>query len=214
MKPKLFLYSMHSLQNDFSQLDILTGKKPVKTTISAITNAADIIDGSEQWLPGMVEILENKGYCTKLVDLNYFSNETEKLSDIFSDSDVIWVCGGHTFYLRWILKKSGADKAIIKQVENGKVFSGWSAGAVIAGPTIKYFDLMGDNPKDVPEVIYEGLNLNKKIIVPHFDNPDFKTGAIQTNQKHLDAGFDTIPLNDSQAILVEDDKVRIISIGG
>jgi dipeptidase E len=206
---KLFLYSMHTPQTDFSQMDVLSGKKPRETTISVITNAADVIPNSDQWVPGMVKILEDKRYRIQLVDLNNFSNDSEKISNIFSKSDVIWVCGGHTFYLRWILKKSGADKAIIKQVNIGKVFSGWSAGAIIAGPTTKHFELMGDDPNDAPEIIYDGLNLIKQTIVPHFDNPEFKEGAIKVNQKLLDDGFKTIPLMDNQITIIKDDEVKL-----
>lgn len=206
---KLFLYSMHTPQTDFSHLDELTGKKPAETNISVILNATDVVNGSVQWVQSMVKIFENKGYHTKPVNLNDFSYEPKKLFDIFSGSDVIWICGGHTFYLRWVLKKSGADQAIIKQVENGKVFSGWSAGAIIAGPTTKHFELMGDNPNDAPEVINEGLHLIEQTVVPHFDNPDFKNGATKTNQSLLNDGFETIPLNDNQVVLVEDDKMII-----
>ena len=207
---KLFLYSMHTPQTDFSLLDELTGKIPKETTVSVITNAADIVDGSNQWVPGMVKILEDKGYRIQSVDLNNFSDDSDKLSDIFSHSDVIWLCGGHTFYLRWILKKSGADHAIIKQVENGKVFAGWSAGAIIAGPTTQHFELMGDTPNDAPEVIHEGLHLTEGVVVPHFDNPDFKDGAFQTNRKLLEDGFETIPLNDNQVVIIQDGKVKIL----
>ena len=201
---------MHTPQTDFSQLDTLTGKKPRETTISVITNAADAIPNSDQWVPGMVKILEDRGYGIQPVDLNNLSNDSKKLSDMFLHSDAIWVCGGHTFYLRWILKKSGADHAIIKQVENGKVFAGWSAGAIIAGPTTQHFELMGDTPNDAPEVIHEGLHLTEYVVVPHFDNPDFKDNAIQTNQSLLNDCFETIPLNDNQVAVIQDGKVRII----
>lgn len=207
---KLFLYSMHTPQTDFSQLDKLTGKKPEETTISVILNAADVVEGSEQWVPGMVKILEDKGYRIKKINLKDFTNDSEKLSAIFSETDAIWLCGGHTYYLRWILKKSGADQAIIKQVENGKVFSGWSAGAIVAGPTTKHFELMGDKQNDAPELIYDGLNLMKHVIIPHFDNPDFKNGAIHTNQSLLNDGFETIPLNDNQIVIVENEQIRIV----
>lgn len=207
---KLFLYSMHTPQTNFKQLDKLTGKNPKETTMSVITNAADVVVGSEQWVPDMVKILADRGYQIQTVDLSKFSNDPKKLSNIFSKSDVIWVCGGHTYYLRWILKKSGADQAILKQVENGKVFSGWSAGAIMAGPTTKHFEQIGDNPKDAPELILEGLHLTESVIVPHFDNPDFQDGANKTNQSLLNEGFKTVPLNDNQVIIAEDDKISII----
>ena len=201
---------MHTPQTDFSHLDELTGKKPKETTISVITNAADVVAGSNQWVPGMVKILEDRGYSIQPVDLDNYSNNSKKLFDMFSQSDVIWICGGHTFYLRWILRKSGADQAISKQVDNGKVFSGWSAGAIIAGPTTNHFELMGDDPKDALKVIHEGLHLTEYVVVPHFDNPNFKDNAVRANKKLLENGFETIPLNDNQVVIIQEGKMRII----
>ena len=37
---------------------------------------------------------------------------------------------------------------------------------------------------------------------------------MQTNQRLIYYGFDTIPLNDNQVVLVEDDKVKVFSEGG
>jgi len=123
---------------------------------------------------------------------------------------VIWVCGGHTYYLRWILKESGADNMIKELVEAGKVYAGWSAGAIIAGPTTKFFDLMGDDPKDAPELVETGLELTNVVIVPHIDNADFGEAAVKTNKALTAAGFNTIVLKDHEALLVNGKSGSVI----
>ena len=123
---------------------------------------------------------------------------------------MVWVCGGHTYYLRWILSASGADKTLIDFVGKGKVYAGWSAGAIVAGPTTKHFDLMGDNPTDAPQSIFEGLHLTDKVIVPHIDNPDFDKGAAQAGKKLTEDGYQTIPLQDDQVVVIDGDQLKII----
>ena len=55
--------------------------------------------------------------------------------------DAIWISGGNGYYLRWILKETGTDTFIRELLKKGVVYSGWSAGACIAGPTLKYAKL-------------------------------------------------------------------------
>lgn len=126
------------------------------------------------------------------------------------DKDVIWVGGGHTYYLRWILRACGADKIISDLVGQGKIYAGWSAGAVVSWPSIRFFDAMGDDPKDAPEWIEEGLGLCPLVIVPHVDHPDFMGGAKITSQKLQDAGFVVCELKDDQAFVVQNQQQEII----
>lgn len=207
-KPKLFLYSLTVKDEQFVSLDRLVGKTRGKITLGLILNATDIIDNSEGWVKGIVESIETAGYKTRTIDLRE-SVEREKEID-FQDVDVVWVCGGHTYYLRWILSASGADKAIIDFVNKGNVYAGWSAGAIVAGPTTKHFDLMGDNPTDAPQTIFDGLHLTEKVIVPHIDNPDFDKGAALAGRKLTDEGYQTIFLRDDQAVVIDGDHLEII----
>jgi len=68
------------------------------------------------------------------VDLRNWRNKREALREKLASKDVIWLGGGNTYYLRWILKETGADDIIINLVQQGKVYAGWSAGAMVAGP--------------------------------------------------------------------------------
>ena len=48
-------------------------------------------------------------------------------------------------------------------VEQGTVYAGWSAGAGMASPTLRYFDLL-DDTSEAPEVIWEGLGLTDVVV--------------------------------------------------
>lgn len=208
--PKLFLYSMSLSDNQYTQLEKLTGKKPNDIHFACIENATDIIEGSEHWVPGIRQSLIERGYQVEAIDLRNWMHDKEALYKKLQSKDVLWLCGGHTYYLRWILKESGADKMIKELTAAGKVFAGWSAGAIMAGPTTKYFNQMGDDPAAAPELIERGLGLTDKVIVPHMDNADFAAGAAATNEALLKAGFATVPLNDNQALIIVGDTEKII----
>ena len=175
-----------------------------------IANATDIIENSQGWVGEMIGDIEQKGYKIEIIDLRKWTKDKNGLKEIIASKDVIWICGGHTYYLRWILAESGADEIIVDFVNKGKVYAGWSAGAVVAGPTTKYFNHMGDNPEDSPEVILKGLNLTNYVVVPHIDHPDFEAGARITNQELIKDGYETIVLKDNQVLIIDGDSKRII----
>ncbi len=208
--PKLFLYSLAVSTRQCCELTKLAGKEPGEIKIGLIENAADIIPNSNDWLGGFREMLTQNGYRIEIIDLRKWMDDAVKLEEKLNSKDVIWLGGGHTYYLRWILQRTGADVMIMKFVKKGKVYAGWSAGAIVAGPTTLYFDLMGDDPGDAPEYISQGLHLTDTVIVPHINNPDFKAAAIETNARLKDAGFITCVLNDHQVFLVNGEEERVL----
>ncbi len=208
--PKLFLYSLSVSPRQCRELTEMAGKEPGEIKIGLIENAADIIPNSNEWLGGFREMLTDNGYRVEIIDLRKWMDDPSNLQEKLNSKDVIWLGGGHTYYLRWILEKTGTDRMIKDFVENGKVYAGWSAGAIVAGPTTLYFDLMGDDPSDAPEYISNGLQLTETVVVPHFNNPDFNRAAVKTNARLIGAGFTTCTLKDNQVFLVNGDKEWVI----
>jgi len=207
---KLFLYSLSLSSQHYKALIKLTGKPVNEIRIGLIENAADIIPGSESWLGGIRESISDQGFDLEVIDLRQWKDGQDGLYDILKEKDVIWVGGGHTYYLRWILRESGADKIIKALVHQGMVYAGWSAGAVVAGPSIKFFDAMGDDPKDAPALIEEGLGLCSFIVVPHINHPDFMAGAKNTSQNLKGEGYIVYELKDDQAIIWQNHRQNIL----
>lgn len=208
--PKLFLYSMSLSEDQYAQLEKLTGKKADAIHFACIENATDIIEGAEHWVPGIRQSLIERGYQVEAIDLRNWLHDKEALYKKLQSKDVLWLCGGHTYYLSWILKESGAADMIKELVAAGKVYAGWSANAIMAGPTTQFFNLMGDDPAAAPELIEEGLGLTDKVIVPHMDNADFAASAAAANEALINAGFTTLPLKDNQVFIVHGKQQQII----
>jgi len=207
--PKLLLYSLSINERQYMALDQLVGKDTADIRIAFIENAADVIPDSEPWVRSIRNAFKRRGYQVEPIDLRVWQRRPEQLARRLASKDVIWLGGGNTYYLRWILKASGADHIIRRLVRDGKVFCGWSAGAIVAGPTIEHFELM-DNAEDAPELVLEGLNLTQIIIIPHIDNADFIEGAHLANMQLQAAGYSTLPLGDTEALVIDGCSQRII----
>lgn len=207
--PKLFLYSLSLSRVQAEQLTKLIGKPPGEIRFALIENAADVIHNSKEWLGGFRKMLESNGYQLEQFDLRDWSDQENTLRQRLLEKDVIWLGGGNTFYLRWILKQTGVDKIIQEFVREGKVYAGWSAGAVVAGPTLRYFETMDDTEQS-PEMIFEGMHLTETVVVPHLDNKNFSVDAQIANGHLLEDGFHTIPLCDNQVLMINGDRYTVI----
>lgn len=208
---KLFLYSLAFTFSDNQNRALceLTGKTAEDIRMVYIDNAADIIPNSDSWRKDVLHIMSTHGYRIEHLDLRDYKENNLKLNEKLSTADIIWVGGGNTFYLRWLLRITGADKYIVDAVKNGAIYAGWSAGAIVAGPTLSGYEQMEDMT-GVPEVIHEGMELTSCAVVPHIDNPDFANAARLTEQTLKSNGIDVYPLTDTQALVINGDAIRIV----
>jgi dipeptidase E len=207
---KLFLYSMNVSPQQCERLTKLVGKDAADIQIAIIENATDIINGDRSWQATFREMLSINGYQLEQVDLLQWLEHKKELEQKLSEKDVVWLGGGHTYYLRWILKRSGADKIISKLVHGGKVYAGWSAGAIMAGPTTRFFNEMGDDSSDAPEMIHDGLFLTDMVVVPHRDHKDFEIASKKTNDLLIEAGYNTVLIGDNEALIINGNQYTII----
>lgn len=207
---KLFLYSFAFTLSDKQNtaLNELVGKKSADISMAVIDAAADAIPDSAEWVGQTHDILQSRGYNIEILDLKELKNKQNVRAKL-ADKDVIWVNAGNTFYLRWILRQTGADEAIVERVKQGAVYAGWSAGAIVAGPTLECIELMEDISA-APEVIRDGLGLTSVVAVPHIDNPDFADAAKKTVEALKAEGFDAQPLTDSQVLVIDGGARRVI----
>jgi dipeptidase E len=118
------------------------------------------------------------------------------------------VTGGNTFYLLQELKRTGADKIIVDEVNAGKLYIGESAGALITAANIEYVKGM-DSVKKAPDLHnFNALDLVDFYTVPHYSNAPFKKIA----QKIMDSYSSTLkllPISNKDAILIQNNEIKI-----
>jgi dipeptidase E len=206
---KLFLASLAISPQHLEPFTTLVGKSPKETRLGLIENAADVEPTEPDWVTSTRDSITSHGFQVSRIDLRRYLDKPAELRSVLGELDVIWLGGGNTYYLRYLLAKTGADLIIKDLVEKGAVYGGGSAGAVVAGPTLNHFQT-ADDPADAPDLILTGLELTQVVVVPHTDDP--KSGPIvaEINRNLLEAGYDTAPLTDAQALVIDGPRTHLI----
>ncbi len=194
-----------------SDLEKLLGKPLSQTTVALIANAKDYYTERPRKfvVDGLVEYMENLGLTLDQIDLREYDSE-EPLKERLKPYDLVWAMGGNTYMLRYEMRRSKFDKIIKSLVEEGKVYGGDSAGALVAGISIAGVEL-ADEPSFAEELIEEGLNLVPFVILPHVDDIEFAHIVPIFNEKHKDKNI--ILLKDSQAVVFNDSEYQIVEVG-
>lgn len=201
------LYLSSYLIPDAKVFTDFIGLEPKEIKIGWISNAKDH-KSPEERLEKTKELL---GYfaalgfaCEEVNLLHYLGGQG--LFERLKQFNVLWFGGGNTFCLRWAIEQSKAGDIIRQCLMGGIVYGGDSAGAIIAGPTLKYFD-RGDDPSFAPEVLRDGLNLVGFSVLPHWRSEKFGD-ALKIVKEDLEKdGYKTVPLTDNECVLVEEGGV-------
>ena len=167
--------------------------------------------GIVEEIDGMIEnetnTLQSLGLKVDVLDVS--SASYESIVSALTQNDIIFVGGGNTFYLLQELRRSGADKIVVQEVNKGKLYIGESAGAVIACPDIGYCSGM-DSPEKAPDLTdYTGLGLVDFYIVPHIGNEEMGEAAKKAVEEY-NSRLDLKIITDRQVIQVDGENNRIL----
>ena len=143
-------------------------------------------------------------------ELEISTASTDEIERKIKNNDFIYVTGGNTFFLLQELKRTGADKLIISEVENGKVYIGESAGSIVTSNNIEYVEDM-DNIEKAPNLKeYRGLGLINFYPIPHYNCFPFKK-IVQNIINKYTSNINLMPISNKEVILVNGDEVIIDS---
>lgn len=194
------------IKNDF--LNLLPNK-PENTNVCFIPTAADP-EGDKWFIEKDREQLKETGFKVNEVDLK--EENKESIINKISLCDVIWVCGGNTFYLLDWVRKSGFGQILPELLNQGKIYVGVSAGSIVVGPDIESagwegMDVCDENIVHIEDL--KGLGLVSFVVSPHFTENDRK--VLEEHVKSVD--YPIIALNDMQAVLIKGSEVRLLGSG-
>lgn len=144
---------------------------------------------------------------TSVVDLLHYRDKS-KLKNELVGYDVIWAVGGNTFCLRQEMHYSGLEVILGDLLKDGIVYGGDSAGAVVVGSSLRGIESV-DIPEFTEKVIYDGLGLIDKVILPHADNEFFAEANEATRAIHEKERI--VELTDNQALIVDEQRHYVIS---
>jgi dipeptidase E len=121
--------------------------------------------------------------------------------------DVIYFCGGNTFYILDRIRKTGFDRLIKDHIKKGKLYLGVSAGSMIVHKTIEPAGIgkFGDK-NDINLKNLQGLGVVNFTIFPHYKK--YQEKEIKSFEKTVN--YPCYRLRDKQAILVIGNKLKRI----
>jgi dipeptidase E len=189
----------------------LVGKPPVETRLAIIPNAKDyhLPQDRAAKLDELSSDLQKIGFAqTEVMDLRDYDNG-EQAYEALRSSDVIWAAGGNSFVLRAEIRRSGLEQVLTRLLEEGKVYGGESAGAIVAGLTLQGCEV-GDDPDLADQTIWEGLGLVQRIIAPHADSVDHLEYVNHMKKLYKDS-TQVLYLNDNQALVINDNEERLVA---
>lgn len=214
---RLYLSSYRSEETAGHLLHLAGG--PCRAVV--ISNAVDMIPMAERQayarkIHDPVVELRGAGLDAAELDLrDYFGNPAALERDL-AQVGLVWAVGGNAFLLRRALRQSGLDAILARRLADDTLtYGGWSAGACVAGSTLRGLHLM-DAPELVTpgydrEVIWDGMGLVDFAIVPHFASDHPEAQAADRAAAYLTTN--AIPhrtLRDGQAILRRGDQIELV----
>lgn len=165
------------------------------------------VDEYKKYIHLTQKVFEDFGYEVENFDISVFSEETVK--EKISETKIIFVSGGNTFYLLQELKKKNLISYLRGKIENGLLYIGESAGSVITAPNIGYADIVDDKVLATELNDYTGLNLVDFYVVPHFEEEPFVESSRKVVGLYKDK-LDLKVINNKEVVLVENDDFRIV----
>ena len=165
------------------------------------------VDEYKKYIHLTQKVFEDFGYEVENFDISVFSEETVK--EKISETKIIFVSGGNTFYLLQELKNKNLISYLRGKIENGLLYIGESAGSVITAPNIGYADIVDDKVLATELNDYTGLNLVDFYVVPHFEEEPFVESSRKVVGLYKDK-LDLKVINNKEVVLVENDDFRIV----
>lgn len=196
---KLFLCS------HFSSVGSLI-KEEIDNKKVAFIPTASLHEGYTGYVGSARKLFKKLGASVTEVDISTEAYST--IQAVFEDSDVIYFTGGNSFFLMDQLRKTETDELLKKELANGKLMIGESAGAIICAPTIQYIEQMDEKPEDYSQEDNEGLDLIDFYVLPHYLTAPFKKITERIMAEFSDLNICAI--NNHQAIIVNDEGSKVI----
>jgi len=176
--------------------------------VAFIITAVYGTDEDPWWMRQNREQLVNCG-IKNIENLDFREKSKQELDKALADKDIIYVNGGNTFFLLHWVRKSGFDKLLQKLLDDGKLYVGQSAGSYVVCPTIEVAEWKGGNKNTVGLKDLTALNLIPFLIKAHFE--ENYRAIIENAEKNT--SYPIVALYDGQAVLVEDDRYKVIGRG-
>lgn len=203
MKKMLLVSSFVEVLDIFKTFAGANYKNKIVTFIPTASNPEEIF----YFVETAKEAFEKLGLIVDVLDLSTAS--AMEIEGELQGTHFIYVTGGNSFFLLQELRRTGADKILIEQIESGKPFIGEAAGAVIQAKNIEYIKDMENSAKAPQLESFEGLGTVDFCPLPHNHTFPFQE-VVSRIIKIYGEELPLCPISNAQAIIVEGDQFEVV----
>jgi dipeptidase E len=156
--------------------------------------------------------LAELGFEVTELDLRAYFDSPEGLRRDLERFDLVWANGGNAFTLNMAMRQSGFAAELRDLLRaDALVYGGYSAGAVVAGDTLRGIELIdpADPAEAVPpgyraDVSWQGLGLVEYAVVPHYRSDHWESERIEEVVRYyMEEEIPYRALRDGEVILVD-----------
>jgi len=208
-KVRLFLSSFR-LDDTWRELPDLVGAGArTAVVLNALDNVPDF--PRADWMEAERSALAALGLRAFELDLRTCVGRPDALRSALAGVGLVWVTGGNVFVLREAMRRSGLDAVLLERLRADTVaYGGYSAGACVAGPTLRGIELV-DDVGAVSKPIWDGLGLVDFSIAPHYRSAHPDAEPVE----RVVAYFETRAMpfravRDGEAIVVRDGTSELV----
>lgn len=181
-------------------------KKELKGRTVSFIATASIVEEINFYVKEAKEEFLKLGIIVDELDISKLS--TKDIEYKLKENDFIYISGGNSFFLLQELKRTKALELIQEEVKKGKLYIGESAGAIVSSKNISYIKDMDDYNKAPYLKDFEALDLTNFYLLPHYTNFPFEKITQNILDKYS-SSLNIKAIKNSEAILIEDDKIQI-----
>ena len=141
-------------------------------------------------------------------DFDISNKSEEEVKERLKNVRVLFIRGGNTAYLLEMMRKCNFETIIREKIQEGMIYIGASAGAVVLSDNIEYISAMDEFEKS-SITNYEGFNIVPFKIIPHSNQPDLKKEVEEILKRGvLDNGSPLFLLKEEQLMCVRGNIIR------
>mgnify|MGYP001237912689 FL=1 len=181
----------------------------VGANLAFINTASEVEEGNHWWVKAEKDGLLKVGFSVDEFSITGMSKE--EIEKKLKNNQIIYFCGGNTFYLLDQVIKTGCDQVIRDSLESGVIYVGSSAGSMIVGKRIDLVSTI-DDPTKASELKSTGLEIVDFAILPHWGSNEFKEGYSSGFENMYTEALRIVPITNQQYLWVRDDRVDFIQI--
>lgn len=182
-------------------------KSASEMTVAFIPTAGDIYEETS-WQTRDRDKLTELGFEVEDVDITAIKGEA--LRQKLVGKDILFVAGGNTSYLLEKAQESGFIEITRDLVEQGTIYIGSSAGALLAAPNIEVDKIFDDGEFGKVLDSYDALGFVDFVPLPHADNEKFAPYHAKIF-KEYGSKYDLRKLNDNEGILITDKGIETLN---